>query len=328
MMRQNIVRCQWCGAEGALSDFEFDHTHKNGFWCPDCDGHTYLCDEENAKRRILLLLERKESPLDAGKFHYRLKKRLSPLRYPGGKSKIAEYLAAQFRLDQMETFAEAFAGGASVGLALLDAGLILRLLLNDADKSVAAFWRQITENPESIYRRLDESPPTAEDFYAAKLTLDKPQDYSQEDLPWSLLIANRLSFSGITKACILGGKNGTDAQRLARWNPKSIKKRISQIYAMRNRISVFCEDAADFIESTYWDNQTTLFIDPPYVKQGAKLYRKFFYENDHKHLANTIESLYRSFPGADIVLTYDDCAFIRELYPDAEIKTIERKYSI
>ncbi len=47
------VQCQWCGLEGDIEEFEFDHTHGDGFWCPDCDGHTFFDEAKNRGRRIL-----------------------------------------------------------------------------------------------------------------------------------------------------------------------------------------------------------------------------------------------------------------------------------
>lgn len=276
---------------------------------------------------MLLLLESKagqEAPVEPSG----LKKRLSPLRYPGGKSKLIDYLAAQFKEKQMDTFVEAFAGGASVGLALLDGGRISHLVLNDTDPGVYAFWKIVCERPEVLLEKLDHQPPTRGDLSSAKGMLAAPSAWSTEALAWSMLLANRLSFSGIVKAGPLGGAHGTDKDLLVRWNPAELKKRIEKVHGMADRITVSNIDAMELIEaSAYWDQKSTIFIDPPYVRVGKSLYMKYFTDDDHRELAWMLQTLYMGIPGADIVITYDDCELIRELYPYAEQRKIGRLYS-
>lgn len=327
-MTNTTLRCQWCGLEGPPDDFELDTVHNDGFWCPDCDGHTYFDDRRNKQRRVLLILEDKDAPAPEAK-RTKLRKRLSPFRYPGGKSKVIDFLAERFQAERLDTFVEAFAGGASVGLSLLDAGLTKRLVLCDTDPGVYAFWSQIVDDPSPILRRLETVTPNHAIFASAKAVLDEPKYWPRYELAWSQLVVNRLAFSGISKANELGGRNGSDKQLLARWNPKALKERIERIHEMADAIEVSNANAYDLIEqSAYWDEHSTLFIDPPYVAQGKALYRKYFDEDDHRDLAWLLESLYTGMPGADIVITYDDCELVRELYGFAEVVTIGRKYSI
>ena len=127
----------------------------------------------------------------------------------------------------------------------------------------------------------------------------------------------------------MGGKQGTDAQLLSRWNAQALQERIRHIHSMRSRIEVSCVDAVDLLEnSAYWDERSTCFIDPPYVAKGKDLYRCWYEEEDHEQLAMVIQMLYQGMPGADIVITYDDCPLIREIYPYAEVAVVPRNYSI
>lgn len=322
------VNCQWCGAEGSLSDFEFDVEHRDGFWCPFCDGHTYLSEDANKRRRMLLILESKTGVMPVCKHICKLQKRLSPLRYPGGKSKIIDFLSGQFRKDQIHTFVEVFAGGASVGLSLLQAGVIQHLVLNDTDPGVYGFWKTVKSEPETLLTRLAGEDPSLDDFRRAQEVLDHPEGRNLNELAWSELICNRLGYSGITKAGPLGGWNATQQQLLARWNAEALSKRIRMIHNMSRRIEVTRLDAKDILEqSAYWDQRSTCFVDPPYVAQGERLYRESFTQEDHEDLAWMLNSLYQGFPGADIIITYDDCELIRSLYPYAEVMEIGRNYS-
>ena len=61
----------------------------------------------------------------------------SPLRYPGGKSKIAPLIKLIIQnLEQPGvTYIEPFAGGAGVALSLLLEGVVEQIIINDYDKA-------------------------------------------------------------------------------------------------------------------------------------------------------------------------------------------------
>lgn len=327
-----MLQCKWCGLAG--TDQEFEHSHNGtGFWCPNCDGFTFLKSEDQLKHRFLLLLEQKAATsvskgIDASASFPHLRKHLSPLRYPGGKSKVIDHLYARLAEEKLDTFVEVFAGGASFGLSLLDAGIIQHLVLNDIDPGVYSLWEAILNRPQELVSRLLSKLPTHQDLAIAQEHLASCSTPSPL-LAWSFLLANRLSYSGIISANPQGGKHGSQEALLSRWNPETLVSRILRIHAMRDRIELHCKDCCELIEEdVWWMPGTTLFIDPPYFEKGQKLYRHCFKEEDHVRLANTLNQLYTSFPEADILLTYDDQAFIRNLYPYSQQESILRTYSI
>ena len=65
----------------------------------------------------------------------------SPMRYPGGKARFAQYIweAIQASRERSEVFVEPFCGGAGVSLALLEKGQVQRIALNDLDSLVSSF---------------------------------------------------------------------------------------------------------------------------------------------------------------------------------------------
>ncbi len=332
LVSDGVLTCRWCGTTGHKEAFDL-HPSGFGFWC-DCCGFTFFDEREHDKRRLLLLLEDKQaadphtfssSPLP------HLRKQLSPLRYPGGKSKLIDYLYSQLCQDQLDTFVEVFAGGASLGLSLLDANVVHRLILNDKSLAVYSFWKTVLECPQELISRLQGPLPTHRDLEFAKTELALRNDPTP-DLAWSFLLSNRLSYSGIVMANPLGGKNGSQEALLSRWNPKKLEDRILHIHSMRKRIELYNEDCFDFIENKAWWSEEkegrTIFLDPPYFLKGPKLYPLAFTKEDHCHLAELLEDLYREFPCADIILTYDNTPYIRALYPFAEQRIINRRYSI
>lgn len=177
---------------------------------------------------------------------------------------MIDYLYQRFSSEKLETFVEVFAGGASLGLALLDAGVVKRLVLNDADIGVYSLWHTILHDPDFLIERLKGDLPKHEDLATAKALLAAASGPSEE-VGWAFLLANRLSFSGIVMGNPMGGKKGTQEALLARWNPEKLIQRIRHIHSMGDRIEVFNKDACAFLEEDWcWNTEKgTCFVDPP-----------------------------------------------------------------
>lgn len=332
-----MFRCPWCGAQYDLSELnELDHAEDgSGVWCDCCDSFCFLDEARASQHRMLLLLERGGAAAEKNVVSTacRLRKRLSPLRYPGGKSRVIDNIFSRLQADKMETFVEVFAGGASLGLSLLDAGCIKELVLNDADPLVYLFWRSVVESPGYLVSRLERAAlPTHEDFWEAKETISafKRGDAVPEDwAAWAFFLLNRLAYSGILMGNPMGGKNGSQRQLLCRWNPDGLKDRILHIHQMAERIELHNLDCCTFLEQLAgWYPHCTLFCDPPYFVKGPALYPTAFTVSDHERLANLLNDLHRGFDGPDIILTYDDVEEVRTLYPYATIEALDRAYSI
>jgi len=76
----------------------------------------------------------------------------SPLRYPGGKGKLAEFVKIIFkRNDLLEGYyVEPYAGGASIALSLLFSGYASKIIINDFDKSIFAFWHSVINETDEL----------------------------------------------------------------------------------------------------------------------------------------------------------------------------------
>src|SRR5438105_15084118 len=89
---------------------------------------------------------------------------LSPLRYPGGKAKLAPFLAETLRLNKLSygTYADGFAGGAGAALELLFGGHVTNIALNDLDPLIFAMWKAILCQPARFQRRINRAPLTVD----------------------------------------------------------------------------------------------------------------------------------------------------------------------
>ena len=313
-----MYKCRFCGYQSMdIDDFEIDHIYKSGYWCPDCDGFTYFSNES---RSFLLYLEDKNMAEIHKKVPFNV--HCSPLRYPGGKSRLVGRVLDACRTEHMERFIEPFAGGASVGLSLLLSGRIKELYLNDADYGVYSLYCEIKEQPWVLKERIRRFIPSKEAYKECqKRVLGGYEGCSKEEAAWSLLVTNRLAFSGIPFSNCMS--NPAD-----RWNAETLCKRIDEIHRFGKYIYISNMDAYEFIEEMYWMSNATLFIDPPYYEKGKVLYPCSYTREDHQKLAFLLDKLHKGFPGADILVTYDLQEEIQEMYVYPDKVVIGRKYSI
>ena len=72
----------------------------------------------------------------------------SPLRYPGGKSRVAEKIASL--VPPFEEYREPFVGGGSVFFALKQKFPDKKFWINDIYTELANFWRQNQTNSEEV----------------------------------------------------------------------------------------------------------------------------------------------------------------------------------
>lgn len=313
--------CRFCGFHGEIDEFEVDYNNNRGFWCPDCDGFSYF-DPKFNNQRFLLLLESNEPTTNLPKLSRKFPSRVSPLRYPGGKSKIINQIYNKCNKDKLKNFVEPFAGGASVGLSLLLSHQVEELYLNDADYGIYSLFWSIKFFSEVLCDRIIAFIPSNLAQKASKKVIT--DNYTSMDLidaGWTCLINNRLSFSGIWKANCMSNPS-------ARWNPEELCRRIRNIHAVSEHIHLSCTDALPYIEEMYWLPDATIFIDPPYFAKGKELYHHYYSPSDHKALADLIDDLYKGMPGADMIVTYDMAEYIKSIYDYPKVELLPRKYSI
>ena len=80
----------------------------------------------------------------------------SPLRYPGGKGRLATYLAEIVELNGLQKghYVEPFAGGAGVALELLLREKVAHIHINDIDFSIYAFWKSAVYESDEFADRI------------------------------------------------------------------------------------------------------------------------------------------------------------------------------
>ena len=250
----------------------------------------------------------------------------SPLRYPGGKAVLAPIISSLIEKNGYSDscYAEPFAGGAGAALALLFSEQVWKILLNDADYHLYAFWKSILSETDSFCNRIKTVPLTIAQWKKQKQIFDNVHDYSLFQVGFATFYLNRTNRSGILDGAPIGGYDQSGKWKIdARFNRKNLIARIERIALYRNRISVFNMEARDFL--SYLDalsDTVFVYLDPPYYKQGPELYLNYYNHKDHVALAEYIQKKLKH----PWILSYDNVETIEVLYKKEKSITFELSY--
>lgn len=251
----------------------------------------------------------------------------SPLRYPGGKRKLTKFVRDAIIENDVVggTYIEPFAGGASVALSLLFNEYVNKIVINDIDRSIYAFWYSVLNHTEELCRRIRDTPITVEQWEVQKAYQRIKQEAEIIDLGFSTFFLNRTNRSGIIKGGIIGGKRQDRRWRMdVRFNKVDLINRIEKIALYKQRIELYGLDAIIFLNEIREDinERTLIYFDPPYYNQGSALYVNHYSKNDHLALANYIQAL-----DCKWMLTYDFTPPIVEMYNEREKRLLSLNYT-
>lgn len=253
---------------------------------------------------------------------------VSPLRYPGAKWRLEQFVASLLKDNNLDGghYAEAYAGGASLALSLLYAGHVSEIHLNDLDRSVYAFWKSALDHSNEFIERV-RNTPVALDTWFAQQEIQLQKDRVQlMDLGFSTFFLNRTNRSGILSGGVIGGKSQNGFWKInARFNKTNLVERLKRLASYRSRIHVTRMDALTFLRrrNASLPKKSFIYLDPPYFEKGQDLYLNAYGPEDHAVVARTVLlELNRPW-----MVSYDDVPQIRSLYRSTRATHYELRYS-
>ena len=255
-----------------------------------------------------------------------MNKFVSPLRYPGGKLKVVDYVKRLFEANDLldGTYIEPYAGGASVALTLLFSEYASRIKINDIDRSIFAFWHSVLNETEELCRLITDTPVNMDMWQVQRDVQARKLDAELLELGFSTFFLNRTNRSGILSGGVIGGKNQDGNFKIdARFNKKDLIERIESVAEYADRIELTSIDAVELIKSIRKPAEKSFcYLDPPYYVKGRDLYLNYYNDDDHRDIAKAI----KKYKGKWII-SYDAVPFISELYSDFRQKEYYLSYS-
>lgn len=237
----------------------------------------------------------------------------SPLRYPGGKGRLAQYV-----IDLIEGnglvgghYVETYAGGAGIAISLLYLEYASHVHLNDVDPAVYSFWKAVVDHTDDLARMVRDTPLTLDERLRQK-TVYRDPDAGVLALGFATFYLNRTNRSGIIHGGVIGGNKQAGTYKIdARFNRDDLVRRIEKVASYAPRISLYNKDAAEFITGDLKQvaAKALVYLDPPYYANGSRLYRNTYKHADHAKIAALVGSIRQPW-----IVSYDNADAVRELY--------------
>lgn len=258
----------------------------------------------------------------------------SPLRYPGAKSNLVDYiscLVSREYTDLNYTIIEPYAGSSIISLSLIYNQQAKNAIIVERDPLIFAFWSIVFSNPDELISRvnsLEVSINTWHKFQKYRKAIT-PDDFPLIDMAVAGFFFNRTNFSGILKANPIGGLQQKSKYKIdCRFNKKRLIEQIELIATLQDKIEVHFDDALDFMKKNQFQFKAfpcLLYIDPPYFAMGKSLYRYWYEMDDHVQLANFLLNLKDSVRW---LVSYDCHPEVEALYNKNIKQQIHFDYSV
>ncbi len=244
---------------------------------------------------------------------------LTPLRYPGGKTKYLHLFTEIIEMNALDdcTFVEVFAGGAGSAVSLLLNGYVESLFLNDLDVAIYSFWTCVKEYPEELIKLIRSTRVSMTEWKRQKEIYDRKDASDALSLGFATFFLNRSNHSGILQARPIGGMRQKGSYAItSRYNKDTSISKIEAIAEQAGSIEIFNMDGVAFLnylKRKHCSRKCLIYLDPPYYQKGPALYLNHFRHKDHEKLRDGI--LGSKFPW---VLSYDNHECILKMYTGRE----------
>ena len=247
----------------------------------------------------------------------------SPLRYPGGKCRVAKTLL-RYAPEHSE-YRELFAGGAGV---FFHKPLAQSSWLNDLHPGLYAFYAALRDNYDAFAeqcRKQDGGLRARFNYWTKRRDLmDSAGDENILERAVQYYFLNRT---------VWGGRVVFDPKRKSRLyfsNPdgwRYLDKKLAHLKLVSRKlhgVQITCQDYAACLNDT--TAGTFIYADPPYVcdtdfSYTSKLYENSFTMDCHRRLAERLSAI-----PAKVMISYDDCPLARELYSGGKWHFVELQW--
>ena len=253
---------------------------------------------------------------------------ISPLRYPGGKTRACKVIESvikdHFDITSFDTIISPLFGGGSFEFYMQNKyGLVIKA--NDKFTPLYNFWKQVKIDKMALCEGLRAIEAVSKEQFADYRRTIMGLDANTLQQATQFFIINRCSFSGST----LSGGFSQEASN-KRFTPSSI----ARIEALDfTNIEVYNEDFYDFIVNNANASDASdaasslLFLDPPYYLENKS--NKLYGNNGDLHEGFRHRMLFDLLENRkNWVLTYNNCEYIRDLYKDFKIFDVKWSYGM
>lgn len=239
----------------------------------------------------------------------------TPLRYPGGKGKLTDFLKLVFAQNNLIKghYVEAYAGGSGIAINLLLHEYVSCIHLNDLNQFVYTFWRVLLDDPDGLSKLINDTDVTMNEWHKQKAIFTDPTNHTPLEIAFATFFLNRTNRSGIIWGGVIGGKNQSGEWKLdARYNKPDLINRIEKISLHSSNICLYNLDAKQLITEILptLPKETLVYLDPPYYVKGKGLYQNHYLHDDHVEIAKLVTNNIKQ----PWIVSYDHAPEIVSMY--------------
>lgn len=245
---------------------------------------------------------------------------------------MAHFLTKVIDLNDLRggTYYEAYAGGAGAALRLLCDGVVSSVRINDADARVHAFWESVVNESERFIDKIRTVPLTISEWRKQYSICEHPNVYKQFEVGFAAFYMNRCNRSGVLSgAGPIGGYEQKGTWKLdVRFSREALSERVLNLGNAKERIQITALDAIDFLRTKLPRGRNRervlVYLDPPYVDKGQRLYLNAYEHRDHANLALYVSKQLK----LPWIMSYDDTKLVRELYRGKQMAHLPLRYTL
>lgn len=245
---------------------------------------------------------------------------VSPLRYPGGKSRAIRKITEQLP-EHFSEYREPFVGGGSVFCHLRQKFPRAKMWINDLNIDLYCFWKESQQDSLKLAGAIQTVKDETTDGRKLFETLRSQVGTDIPDFERAVrfFVLNRISFSGTVDS---GGYS--EGAFRGRFTDSSIR-RVAGLGQLLNDVKITNADYKQVIHAPGQD--VFIFLDPPYlVATKSRLYGvngTLHTGFDHDAFASEMQACNHNW-----LITYDDSPEIRENFAFAFQDTWELQYGM
>lgn len=243
---------------------------------------------------------------------------ISPLRYPGGKSRALKNIMPI--IPSFNEFREPLVGGGSVFFEVKQRNPDAKFWINDLNEDLYSFWYHSQKNMNKLLEEVKKIKMNYSDGRVLFKELTQPgREFNSFEKAIRFFVLNRITFSGTVDS---GGYSNQAFE--SRFTDSSIE-RLEKIEPILKNTKITNLDYQELVEAPGED--VFIFLDPPYLTAlKSKLYGRngdlhtFF---DHEKFAEDMKKCNHKW-----LITYDNSPEVKELFSFANIYEWELQYGM
>lgn len=241
----------------------------------------------------------------------------TPLRYPGGKSKVADMLCGL--MPSFSKYREPFLGGGSIFLKTKESNPDANFWINDLYTDLYSFWSCMRDCPREVVDIILKWKSEYTEGKPLYAFLRESHTFDQIQTAAAFFVMNRITFSGTVSS---GGYSNESFEK--RFTESSVERLIGLSSELKD-VKITNLDYSELLRAE--GDDVFIFMDPPYYTAtksalygpNGSLHRNF----DHERFARTVKSCPHKW-----MITYDDCQYIRDLFRGYEITPFDIVYGM